>query len=187
MPSGAWPYPGARRWGAGPYAPAVPAAVAELALPGVTASVPAARRFVRETLTAWQLGTLVEQAALVVSELATNAVLHARSELVVRLATDGSGGLRVEVLDGSANVPHPRSYGEASTTGRGLGIVRDLARAWGVDEQPGRDGKVVWAELSGAETAEGPTRTTGQGRGSVRGAGPHGPAGDAGVTARVAA
>lgn len=119
---------------------------AELSLPGVTSSVPAARRFVRETLSAWGLDDLVDAAALVVSELTTNAVLHARTALVIGLSTDDGGGLRVEVVDTSAVIPRARSSAQSATTGRGLAIVGELARDWGVDSSTGR-GKVVWAEL----------------------------------------
>jgi anti-sigma regulatory factor (Ser/Thr protein kinase) len=148
----------------------------ELTLPGVTASVPAARRFVRRTLASWELDTLVEAACLVVSELTTNAVLHARSEFTVRLLLDGAGDLRLEVLDGSQRAPRPRSYSNGSTTGRGLSIVEDLVSTWGVEGRP--DGKVVWVELGregpGAEHHAVRGRSSGS-PGWRRGADPRGP------------
>ena len=116
----------------------------ELTLPGVTASVPSARRFVRSTLRSWELDEFEEAAALVVSELATNAVLHARSAFTVRLSVD-SRGLRVEVVDGSQRQPALRGYSAGSATGRGLAIVQDLATDWGVVTHP--DGKSVWVQL----------------------------------------
>lgn len=119
---------------------------AEVSLPGETSSVPAARRFVRDTLRAWGREALVDAACLVVSELATNAVLHARTGLVVRLSTRDAHSLRVEVVDSAAGSPRVRDQATAmTTTGRGLGIVSELSRAWGVE--PSDQGKVVWAEL----------------------------------------
>jgi anti-sigma regulatory factor (Ser/Thr protein kinase) len=126
----------------------------ELTLPGVPASVPAARRFVRDTLATWGLDLLVDAAALVVSELATNAVLHARSELTVRLLKDEGGSLRLEVLDRSPRQVAPRHHSAGSATGRGLSIVRDLASDWGVDERAG--GKTVWVQLAAVAFSEQP-------------------------------
>lgn len=117
----------------------------ELTFAGVTASVPEARRFVRETLRTWGLEILTEAAVLVVSELATNAVLHARSAFTVRVRLDEAGTLRVEVLDTSATLPAPRAFSTAATTGRGLAIIEDLVSAWGVERVDG--GKAVWVEL----------------------------------------
>ncbi|MGZ6827885.1 MAG: ATP-binding protein [Mycobacteriales bacterium] len=113
--------------------------------PGTTASVPAARAFVRRVLGEWQLDLLVDAAVLVVSELATNAVLHARSGFTVRLELDAQSTLRVEVLDASAALPAPRSFSVGATTGRGLAIIEDLVSAWGVERVDG--GKAVWVEL----------------------------------------
>ena len=127
---------------------------AELLLPGVTSSVPAARRFVRQTLTAWGLEAVVDAAMLVVSELATNAVLHARSDFTVRLGRDEDGTLRLEVADRSARQPQSRSYGVGSTTGRGLSIVDDLVRDWGVLATP--EGKRIWVQLEVDEAERDP-------------------------------
>ncbi len=86
---------------------------------------------------------LQEKAALVVTELATNAVLHAGGLLFVRIWY-GDDRLRLEVADGSNVLPEPAAPGNMS--GRGLQIVSALAQAWGSQSRPG--GKVVWAELS---------------------------------------
>jgi anti-sigma regulatory factor (Ser/Thr protein kinase) len=150
----------------------------ELTLPGVTASVPAARRFVRKTLVGWGFDRQVDAAALVISELATNAVLHARSAFTVRLRLDATGALRLEVLDASQRAPRPRSYSNGSTTGRGLAIVEDLVSTWGVEGLP--SGKVVWAELANVEARSDPgtrqgRRSSGQGGGRGRSV-PRGPA-----------
>jgi anti-sigma regulatory factor (Ser/Thr protein kinase) len=88
--------------------------------------------------------SLVDDACLVVSELATNAVLHARTPF--RVAVDQrDDAVRLVVLDGSPRRPIASDAAPATTTGRGLQIVDALARAWGVE--PAADGKAVWAEL----------------------------------------
>ena len=86
---------------------------------------------------------LQDKAALVVTELATNAVLHAGGLLSVRIWY-GHDCLRLEVADGSDVLPEPGAPGNMS--GRGLQIVSALAQAWGSQSRSG--GKVVWAELS---------------------------------------
>jgi anti-sigma regulatory factor (Ser/Thr protein kinase) len=91
----------------------------------------------------------VERVLLVVSELATNAVLHARTPFVVRM-TGGGGSVRVAVFDTSAGRPEPGAPDPAAVTGRGLGIVDALASAWGVEAADG--GKWVWAEVPAEES-----------------------------------
>lgn len=123
---------------------------ATIVLPGETSSVPSARHFVEQTLGRWGLDGLAWSAALLVSELAANACLHARTQLVVTLSRT-LDGVRLEVRDGSSVVPRMRRYAEEATTGRGLRLVGDLARRWGVEQVAG--GKVVWAELAADGTA----------------------------------
>jgi len=92
---------------------------------------------------------LAESAVLLVSEVVTNAILHAGTPIEVTLRLDG--GLRVEVADGSEHLPVRRRYATTAGTGRGLMMLEELADAWGVQRRPG--GKVVWFELGrGAET-----------------------------------
>lgn len=123
-----------------------------LTLPAEAASVPAARRFVRECLLSLGAPAACEDAGRLVSELATNAVLHARTPFTVEVSRDGDIA-RVCVLDLSATPPHPRSYGVESTTGRGMRLVASLASDWGVDPQGG-DRKVVWFTLPVSGAAE---------------------------------
>lgn len=92
---------------------------------------------------------LVERVLLVVSELATNAVLHARTPFVVRMS-GGDGSIRVEVFDTSDGRPQPGDMDPSAVTGRGLGIVDALASTWGVE--PAEGGKWVWAELAAEES-----------------------------------
>lgn len=112
---------------------------------GSPSSVPQARHAVEQALEDWGLGELTWTAALLVSELAANALLHARTDFTVVVEVLPGGGARIAVSDGSPAPPRSRRYGDEATTGRGLHLVGDLARGWGVDRRP--DGKTVWAEL----------------------------------------
>jgi anti-sigma regulatory factor (Ser/Thr protein kinase) len=113
-------------------------------LPGQASSVPTARHFVESILTAWGRTDSAWTGALLVSELAANAALHARTEFSVRVKDLGAR-VRIEVSDASPRIPRQRSYGVEATTGRGLQLVAQLAHEWGVTPQP--DGKTVWCEL----------------------------------------
>src|SRR5690242_6262696 len=102
-----------------------------------------ARSFVLDCLAETGLSRLAHAVALVVSELATNVVLHARTPFTVTLARRG-GWLVLEVRDhvaGRVAVPEPTE--DVELHGRGLEIVDALSEAWGV--WPRRDGKSVWA------------------------------------------
>lgn len=102
-------------------------------------SVRAAREFVASTLRDWGWTEHVATAVLLTSELVTNAIVHAQSDVGVTLR--GEPYLRVEVSDeGVAPVrPDPRGGG------RGLWLVEALAAVWGV--RPEERGKTVWFEL----------------------------------------
>jgi hypothetical protein len=91
----------------------------------------------------------------VVSELVTNAVLHARTDVVLSLELR-PGVARIGVRDGSLATLAIRNYSAEAITGRGLGVVEALSRAWGAVAD--RDGKLVWAEfdLAGAKTVDAP-------------------------------
>jgi anti-sigma regulatory factor (Ser/Thr protein kinase) len=104
-----------------------------------------ARHFVADTLEAWRCPTLVDDAALIVTELATNAVVHAHTDFIVTL-TRGRRGVRISVLDSSYVAPTVAIAPRGSTSGRGLALVAAVANRWG-DGSVG-SGKVVWAELS---------------------------------------
>jgi len=115
-------------------------------------AVGATRRLVALALAAWsahrgqQLDEpLVADACLVASEMAANAVTHARSAFEVTVRCSESA-VRVSVSDvgpGTAEEHHGRLL---DLGGRGLTIVSDVADRWGCDCVPG--GKVVWAELT---------------------------------------
>lgn len=116
----------------------------ELHLDPITTGVRAARAFVRAQLHDWGRDDIAETAALVVSELVTNAVLHARSPVEVRLVRSGDA-VQVRVSDASPTLPRPRPAEEPAITGRGLRLVEAVAAEWGVE--PAAPGKVVWATV----------------------------------------
>ena len=118
----------------------------DLALPAEPASVSVVRRAVCSRLLEWGLPDLVDPVALAVSELATNAVLHARGVLRVSLRRDGEAA-RLEVADDSPRLPQQRRHSPLAGTGRGLGLVAALSLDWGVEPLEG-SGKVVWALFS---------------------------------------
>lgn len=118
---------------------------AVLDLPDELSSVAIARRFVREKLDEWGIETSVDDAMLVVSELAANALTHAESSYRVRLATAGPA-LRIEVEDDGAGTPEPKPLTETEEHGRGLHLVGAVAVSWGM-EAGVAGGKRVWAEL----------------------------------------
>ncbi len=115
-------------------------------------AVPHIRRLVVEDLQALDVSDqVVDEAEIVVSELAANALRHARA------LTDGTmrirwkvkaGVVEVEVSDGGGpTVPRPAPPAVWATSGRGLRIVRSLAHEWGVTED--KSGRTVWASLGG--------------------------------------
>jgi hypothetical protein len=103
---------------------------ARLDLPAEPASVGQARRFVRRVLHDWGLEDLVDTGQLLTSELATNAVLHARTAFAVVVSRTAKA-VRVDVLDGSAVQPRSRQPSLTAATGRGVNMVEALAEQWG--------------------------------------------------------
>ena len=95
---------------------------------------------------AGELEDLAESVTLLVSEVVTNAVVHASSdvEVLVRLTADAAV---VEVTDTSDTAPAPRVADDEDTSGRGMALVDALARSWGVRAAPG-GGKTVWFEVA---------------------------------------
>lgn len=113
----------------------------EIELEGAPSSVRRARAFVDVTLRSWQLDELCEPAVLLTSELATNAVLHARTPFRVAVQLDPDS-VSVEVTDGSPGSPAPVPAPPDTDRGRGLRLVSLLATDWGV--RPAAPGKTVW-------------------------------------------
>ena len=114
-------------------------------LPADAASVAVARAFIRETLAEWGADGASETAAILVSEVATNAVLHARTAFTVEVSRI-DGIIRICVVDGSPAQAKIRGYGLEATTGRGLRLVASMASRWGMEQQD--DGKRIWFEIS---------------------------------------
>lgn len=120
------------------------------------ASVRAARDLVAQACQDWELAQLRADAALIMSELAANAVQHARTEIVVTVSW--AAGLHLAVRDGAAQFPRPPRKAAAADgptgiqeRGRGLHLVHAVAAAWGA--MPTRGGKVVWATVCPPEPA----------------------------------
>ncbi|MFD9223633.1 ATP-binding protein [Streptomyces sp. NPDC060064] len=107
-------------------------------------SIGAARAFVVGTVTEWGVADRQDDIRLCVSELATNALLHAvppGREFSVKLSTD-DGLLRIEVRDSGDGLPEVRYLSVDESRGRGLRLVNELADDYGVVEHA--VGKTVW-------------------------------------------
>lgn len=114
-------------------------------LPSDVRSVGEARRFTDTALNEWGCDQIADTAVLLVSELASNAILHARSDIRIFLSRE-LDQLKVKVCDRSPVIPRPRRFGVESATGRGLALVEQLSVDWGVQREAG--GKCVWFTLS---------------------------------------
>jgi anti-sigma regulatory factor (Ser/Thr protein kinase) len=90
-----------------------------------------------------------DTAALLTTELVSNAIRHTRDELVVSVQLVG-GRLRVGVADSSHRRPQLVQVGRRDTSGRGLHLVDAMADRWGVDPDERGLGKTVWFELAAA-------------------------------------
>lgn len=117
-----------------------------LELPHSLSSASEARRFVAEKVTEWELEPLLDDALLVTSELAANAVTHAHSSCRLRVSLNPSS-LRIDVLDTGSGTPEPQPSSNTAEHGRGLHLVAAVTTAWGLEVVPGQ-GKLVWAELA---------------------------------------
>ena len=113
-------------------------------------SAGAARRLVREVLREADRSEWADAGELAVSEVVTNATLHAHTEIVVHVAAYVDE-LCVEVSDRSGLLPRQRAYSDAdgATTGRGLALVAAVSRSCGVRRLDGGGGKVVWFCVGG--------------------------------------
>ncbi|MDQ6649443.1 MAG: ATP-binding protein [Actinomycetota bacterium] len=114
-------------------------------LPALPESALAARRLATRTFRAWDIpADVADPAILLVSELVTNAVRHAGSqvELVLERWADT---LRASVSDTVRTMPQVRRAGPTDEGGRGLALVEALSARWGVVER--KAGKQVWFEF----------------------------------------
>jgi LuxR family transcriptional regulator, maltose regulon positive regulatory protein len=133
----------------------------ELGLAPIPVAVDAARRFVGETLRSWGLGPpegeLSGQAQLLADELVTNAVVHARTDMRLRLELAGEL-LHIAVQDSDPRLPRLLPDDPQAEGGRGLRLVERVGTAWGARQHPG-GGKVVWCTLRASRS--GPSRPVG--------------------------
>ena len=120
--------------------------IAEL-LPPAASSAGRARELVREALTRADALEWADAAMLAVSEVVTNALVHAGTVIHLQVKVEASC-LRVEITDGSPHHPLRRDYTSMAATGRGLKMLDECVDRWGV--RPHGDGKVVWFELLAA-------------------------------------
>ncbi|MDQ1286551.1 MAG: hypothetical protein QG622_116 [Actinomycetota bacterium] len=107
----------------------------------------AARRFVGDVLASWDLDHLQDSAALAVSELVTNSLIHTTSSiwLTLRLRAEH---LWIGVFDDSDRLLRHLPVSPDDVSGRGLAIVESLADSWGVEAATHGSGKTVWLELA---------------------------------------
>jgi anti-sigma regulatory factor (Ser/Thr protein kinase) len=117
-----------------------------MTFPATSQGARAARMFASEVVES--AGAPVDEIALVVSELAANAVLHAATPFTVAL-TCTDAAVTIEVEDRNPVLPQVKDHGAAAPTGRGLHIVQQLTKEWGV--KPTSDGKVVWVTVEPSE------------------------------------
>lgn len=104
-----------------------------------------ARVFVRETLEEWGCPELLEAVELAVSELVTNAVVHANSPVSLTLV-DHDGDVQIRVRDEASDPPVVRKISVEETGGRGMTIIEAISEHWGVEVEP--PGKVIWLDIS---------------------------------------
>ncbi|GIH94022.1 ATP-binding protein [Planobispora siamensis] len=124
-------------------------------LPRQADSVKTARDVTRSTLKSWGLSELSDDAALVVSELVTNAVRYAlcppsrvEAKPITLMLLRLSPHVLLAVADPSDEAPTPKEPDFISENGRGLYIVETYSQCWGWDHL-NRGGKAVWALFSG--------------------------------------
>ena len=118
-----------------------------LHLPAHSTSPRRARQFVDEVLHRWQRDGAIDRLALIASELVTNAVRHAKTDITVELSA-GEDALHLEVFDCGAGTPVFLDADPDAPGGLGLPIVEALASSWGMRRREG-GGKGVWAEVRG--------------------------------------
>jgi anti-sigma regulatory factor (Ser/Thr protein kinase) len=119
----------------------------ELELAPEPGSVGRARQFLTQELAGRGVpDDTVDIVRLALSELVTNAIVHASTDLVVTVVWEPDE-VWVGVTDQERRLPAPREPAADAVGGRGLAIVAAVANDWGVDEQPGGPGKTVWFEV----------------------------------------
>ncbi len=125
---------------------------AALDVPGDSTALPDGRRFAVDVLRRWSMPeTVVDDATLIVSELLTNAIVHGRPPVRLRLrATDEE--LAIEVDDAASAMPRKLRATPDDVHGRGLAIVAELGNRWAARAEG--FGKTVWSTLPIPQPAE---------------------------------
>lgn len=119
---------------------------AEVDLVPRSESARSARLEVHKALAGMEPG-LRQDAELVVSELVTNAVVHAGNGAIMLRVWLQLGRCRFEVSDCSSDLPEPYPLDVDNPRGRGLHLIEAIGAAWGAARDP-VEGKTVWCELS---------------------------------------
>ena len=116
-----------------------------ITLPAELSSVRRGRLFARDVVRGWGLADLVDEVQLGTSELITNAVQHARTEVLLVLRLDEV--LHIEAHDADPELRRPATEQDdpMATSGRGLHIIAAISTDWGVRHSP--RGKAVWFTL----------------------------------------
>jgi anti-sigma regulatory factor (Ser/Thr protein kinase) len=113
-----------------------------------------ARSFAADRLRAMGLSEVQDDVQLLLTELITNVIIHARTDFEVRLKASGAG-VRVEVVDGNPTMPAAGTLAPGALSGRGLTLVQSVANRWGAQHRKG-DGKTVWFEVVPGEVESAP-------------------------------
>ena len=115
-------------------------------LPARPTSAGEARRFAARVLQQWSVGPeMCDIVVLLVSELVTNAILHAGLEFTLEIERHQPDRIRVKVFDPSPSPVQPRHFTTEAGTGRGFMLIEALSIDWGWEATP--DGKLVWFEV----------------------------------------
>ena len=122
----------------------------------MAASASEARGVVRSALADWGLARVDDTVSLLVTELVSNGVRHARTRLVLTLSLDGPC-LRIALSDGDPRAPVVRPREELTVGGWGLALIDSLSTEWGTDIDDSR-GKTVWFQIDTSDLELSPGR-----------------------------
>ncbi|MGY5137373.1 ATP-binding protein [Streptomyces nigrescens] len=115
-------------------------------LPCTPESARLARRLVHDALESWNFTQLMDDGALIVTELVGNSVQHSKAHsLRISIGRNSNNRVRIAVSDRSRESPLMRTPNGDEESGRGLLLIEGVADRW--DTEYRRWGKIVWAEL----------------------------------------
>jgi anti-sigma regulatory factor (Ser/Thr protein kinase) len=90
--------------------------------------------------------TVRSDACLILSEIVTNAVVHARTMITIAIECDHNA-VAVAVTDNSSEAPQRKHHDDLDESGRGLLLIEELATSWGYDTSSDGEGKVIWFRI----------------------------------------